>query len=186
VPTPYSSILPTSLCRSRGLFVLLNARPHSWRINKPLPFNGLHTLQKGVSASPTFQSSCALFEKHRGGYTPQKRISSETASQRLRSVRIPADAPQHSRDATFHAHAQAYISAARVLRNANTSQRNKAVEHEATESVAAQDNSIPRQLDSKGKQRLEGNHFKGRKEGGQVPHSVRIQAPARQRGSVSP
>jgi hypothetical protein len=71
VPTPYSSILPTSLCRSRGLFVLLNARPHSWRINKPLPFNGLHTLQKGVSASPTFQSSCALFEKHRGGIPPK-------------------------------------------------------------------------------------------------------------------
>jgi hypothetical protein len=89
--------------------------------------------------------------------------------------------PQQSRDATFRAHAQAYASAARILRNANASQRHKAVEHEATESVAAQDNSIQRE-----KQRLEGNHFEGRKEGGQVPHSVRIQAPARQRGSVSP
>jgi hypothetical protein len=33
--------------------------------------------------------------------------------------------------------------------------------------------------------RFEGNHYK-RKRGGQVPSSVRIQAPARRRGSVSP
>jgi hypothetical protein len=33
---------------------------------------------------------------------------------------------------------------------------------------------------------VKGSFETGRKEGGQVPRSVRIQAPARQRGSVSP
>jgi ADP-heptose:LPS heptosyltransferase len=73
--------------------------------------------------------------------------------------------------ATFHAHAQSYASAARILRSSNASQRKK-VEPDATAQTAIND--------------FKGFTAKEKKEGGQVPHSVRIQAPARQRGSVSP
>jgi ADP-heptose:LPS heptosyltransferase len=79
--------------------------------------------------------------------------------------------PPQPLDATFRSHAQAYASAARILRNANAHRRND----------AEQDNLTQRKTYD-----LKGFTAKGRKEGGQVPSSVRIQAPARQRGSVSP
>ncbi len=100
MPTPHSSNLPTSLCRSRGLFVLLNARPHRTRSNKPLPFNGLHTLRKCVSASPTFQSICALFEKH-PGYTPKSEPPAKP--RRKNSDRCPFRPTQFSRSELDHA-----------------------------------------------------------------------------------
>src|SRR5579862_8997529 len=73
--------------------------------------------------------------------------------------------------ATFRVHAQVYASAARIVRNANAIRR-KSPERDATFQL--------------GEKNFEGVAMKGRREGGQVPHSVRIQAPARQRGSVSP
>jgi heptosyltransferase-1 len=79
--------------------------------------------------------------------------------------------PQQPMDATFRAHANAYAFASRVLRNANSRRRND----------ADQENLTKRENCG-----LEGCTAKEGKEGGQVPSSVRIQAPARQRGSVSP
>lgn len=79
--------------------------------------------------------------------------------------------PPRSPERTFRAHAQAYVSAARILRLAKNNRTHKETHSESIQSE---------KFDWKG------ITSKGRKEGGQVPHSVRSQAPARQRGSVSP
>jgi ADP-heptose:LPS heptosyltransferase len=78
--------------------------------------------------------------------------------------------PQQSPERTLRAHADAYRSAARILRCAV---RNM--------SARSNDDSM-----ENGTIDWKGSFETGRKEGGQVPRSVRIQAPARQRGSVSP
>ena len=81
--------------------------------------------------------------------------------------------PRQGPSETLAAHALAYASSARLLRYANARrQRSAADEQNAT---IATDNC-----------EVKGITVKERKEGGQVPRSVRIQAPARQRGSVSP
>jgi ADP-heptose:LPS heptosyltransferase len=78
--------------------------------------------------------------------------------------------PQQSPERTFRAHADAYASAARILRCAMRSATN--VVNDSSKENETIDWS--------------GSFATERREGGQVPHSVRIQAPARQRGSVSP
>jgi hypothetical protein len=89
--------------------------------------------------------------------------------------------PQQSPEATCRAHAQAYASAGRVLRNTNAIKRDKEAENWAVENRETRNRSARSELNE-----WIGVAAKGRKEGGQVPQSVRIQAPARQRGSVSP
>jgi heptosyltransferase I len=78
--------------------------------------------------------------------------------------------PQQSPAQIFRAHADAYASAARILRRVA---RNEAKE--------VNDGSFENRTND-----WKGSFTTGEKEGGQVPRSVRIQAPARQRGSVSP
>ncbi|MBV9887505.1 MAG: glycosyltransferase family 9 protein [Acidobacteria bacterium] len=79
--------------------------------------------------------------------------------------------PKQDPEATFRAHPQAYASAARILQNANAGQRRN----------PQQNAPSLHEVDD-----LERVSAKEGREGGQVPRSVRIQAPARQRGSVSP
>ena len=74
--------------------------------------------------------------------------------------------PPQNPDAALRAFAQAYASAARILLRANAD--------------APQHSIADEKINGKG------SNDARKKEGGQVPHSVRIQAPARQRGSVSP
>jgi ADP-heptose:LPS heptosyltransferase len=105
---------------------------------------------------------------------------------------LPPQSPKASPEATFRSHAQAYASAARVLRNAAASQRKIATPNDvATPDASTRDeiiswkgrNATQKQSTRFGNLGIDGT---GRKEGGQVPCSVRIQAPARRRGSVSP
>jgi ADP-heptose:LPS heptosyltransferase len=79
--------------------------------------------------------------------------------------------PQQEPASTFRAYAQSYASAVRVLRNANVNEDRKAAEKASVQRESGD---------------LKGLTGKKGKEGGQVPRSVRIKAPARQRGSVSP
>jgi hypothetical protein len=205
VPTPHSSNLPTR-CADHVVFSFSLTLGLTVRaaIN-PCPSMAC-THFRNVFPQAQHSKAFAHSLKNTRGYTPK----SEPPAKPLRknSDRCPFRPTQFSRSELDHAPyarhstrtrlaalhdaaaiARCDISRPRTGLRVRRPHLAKRERKPTTQSRGTRGNGkrrSARQLDSKGKQRLEGNHFEGRKEGGQVPHSVRIQAPARQRGSVSP
>jgi ADP-heptose:LPS heptosyltransferase len=113
--------------------------------------------------------------------------------------------PQQSPEQTFRSHEQAYVSAARILHRSISEScfiDDPPARHPERSEGSQREPQRPLRLDARRfmpvasaaemqsvadeKNKWKGTKTSGGREGGQVPHSVRIQAPARQRGSVSP
>lgn len=126
-------------------------------------FNRLHILVFRRLATQTFLTTSTLFTKHRG-YTPKKRSPGETLRRRPETSGLRLS--QH-----------AFCAAALIPMGMHR----KKAQLSATSHTGARPGCRSYGL----RVNME-ICCKRRKEGGQVPRSVRIQAPARQRGSVSP